>query len=247
MARKRRSFFRRIQSFLNLKKFSFNSSSISSFGRRKKRKNIVYYLLLLTVLFTIIGILPVVAQNIPSQSVLQTSASPIQLVQEGRNFYNKGKFNKAIKKLQEAKTIFRESGDKLNLSMTLSNLSLAYQQLGLWDKAEYEITESINLLKSLTDNSKDKLKLLASALEVRGKLKLSVGKPGEALENWKGAASTFNQVGDKDREIRSLVAQSLALQELGLYRETFKILIPLFNELKEQDDSYEKAIIFRRL
>lgn len=169
------------------------------------------------------------------------------MVQEGRNFYNKGKFNKAIKKLQEAKTIFRESGDKLNLSMTLSNLSLAYQQLGLWDKAEYEITESINLLKSLTDNSKDKLKLLASALEVRGKLKLSVGKPGEALENWKGAASTFNQVGDKDREIRSLVAQSLALQELGLYRETFKILIPLFNELKEQDDSYEKAIIFRRL
>lgn len=246
MARKRRSFFRRIQSFLNLKKFSFDSSSISSFGRRKRRKNIAYYLLLFAVLFTIIGILPVVAQNIPSQSVLQTSASPMQLVQEGRNFYSKGKFHEAIKKLQEAKTIFRESGDKLNLSMTLSNLSLAYQQLGLWDKAEYEIEESIKLLhQNDAELTKEELNLYAQAKLVQGQLEQAKGNPEGALSAWDKATKIFTKLGDKTGLTRSRVYESLALQELGLYREAYNTLIPQIEKLESQPDSNDKAITFR--
>ncbi|NJM23609.1 MAG: tetratricopeptide repeat protein [Richelia sp. SM1_7_0] len=246
MARKRRSFFRRIQSFLNLKKFSFDSS-IFSFGKRKIRKNIAYYLLLFAVLFTIIGILPVVAQNIPSQSVLQTSASPIQLVQEGRNFYSKGEFHEAIIKLQEAKTIFRESGDKLNLSMTLSNLSLAYQQLGIWDKAEHEIEESIKLLhQNDAELTKEELNLFAQAKLVQGQLEQAKGNPEGALNAWNKATTIFTKkLGDKTGITRSRVYQSLALQELGLYREAYNTLIPQIKELEIQPDSNDKAITFR--
>ncbi|MDJ0616526.1 MAG: CHAT domain-containing protein [Calothrix sp. MO_192.B10] len=255
MARKWRSFFRRIQSFLNLKKFSLDSF-ISRFDRRKIRKNIAYYLLLFTVLFTIIGFLPVVAQNIPSKLVLQTSVSPIQLVQEGKDFYSKGNYNEAIKKLQEAKSVFRARGDKLNLSMTLSNLSLAYQQLGIWDKAEYEITESIKLLHQNDDKStKEELNLFAQAKLVQGQLEQAKGNPAGALSAWNKATTIFTKLGDNTGINRSRVYESLALQELGLYREAYNKLIPqikpyhklitLIKELENQPDSNDKAITFR--
>lgn len=252
MARKWRLFFRRIQSFLNLRNFlnferpNFNSSSIFKFCRRKKIKNIVYYLLVFAIFFSIVGIFPVVAQSDYSKLdysklITRTPLTPNTLVQQGKFFYEQGNFPEAIRKLKEAKLIFKTRGDKLNLSMTLSNLSLAYQQVGEWENAENAITENINLLKSLTDYSKDnnsrnKLKLLANALEIKGKLQLSVGKPKQALSVWEDAANIFYQAGIQEGEIRSKINQSLALQELGRYREAYKILAGIIDVLPQQSE-----------
>lgn len=229
MARKRRLFFVRVQSFLNfvsVKKFRFKK----------------IHFLLFAIVFSFISvtnIFPVVAQSDYSQSIVKNKITPNTLVEQGKDFYDKGDFSEAIDKLKKAKEIFKIRGDKLNISMISSNLSLAYQQIGEWNNAENEITESINLLKSINGNSKDKLKLLASALEIQGKLQLSVGKPKQALIAWKDAANKFEQADIQQGEIRSKINQSLALQELGRYREAYKILAGFVGDLPQQSQSIQ--------
>lgn len=203
------------------------------------RKN---HFLLFAIVFSFISvtnIFPVVAQSDYSQLIVQNKITPNTLVEQGKSFYDKGDFSEAIQKLKEAKEIFKIRGDKLNISMISSNLSLAYQQIGEWNNAENEITESINLLKSINDNSKDKLKLLASALEIQGKLQLSVGKPKQALIAWQDAANKFEQAEIQGGEVRSKINQSLALQEIGRYREAYKILAGLVSVLPQQSISIQ--------
>lgn len=231
MARKRYLFFTRIQSFLNLTNAKFHEF----FNIRLGRKNIIHYFFLL-VLVLATGILPVIAQTHHSNSVVQSSASSNALVQEGKDLYDKGKYNEAIEKLQQVETDFDKSGDLLNQSMVLSNISLAYQQLGEWQKAERNITKGLNILNSISGKSKDKLKLLAGAFEVQGKLQLAVGQPEESLNTWQKAASNFSKIGDKDGVIRTQIHQSVAFQELGRYREVYKTLAVLIDDLPKQPE-----------
>jgi CHAT domain-containing protein/tetratricopeptide (TPR) repeat protein len=229
MARKRYLFFFRIKSFLNLTKAKF----YELFNLRLGRKNIIYYFLLLALVLAT-GILPVVAQTHHFNSIVQSSASANLLVQEGKDLYDKGKFSEAIEKLHQAETDFHESGELLNQSMVLINISLAYQGLGEWQKAGKNIAESLKILNSIPENFKDKLKILAGALEVQGKQQLAVGQSEESLKTWQKAASNFNELGDKNGMIRTQIHQSLALQELGHYREAYKTLALLIDDFPQE-------------
>ncbi|MEO0934166.1 MAG: hypothetical protein AAFY21_10565, partial [Cyanobacteria bacterium J06641_2] len=54
------------------------------------------------------------------------------LVEAGKQYYQAGEFAKAVEKWKEAEQVFSSKGDILNQSAVLSNLALAYQQLGNW-------------------------------------------------------------------------------------------------------------------
>jgi CHAT domain-containing protein len=179
--------------------------------------------------------------------VVPNSQNPKVWVQQGRTLYEAGQFSDAIAILQQAAAAFKASGDTLHLSMTLSNLSLAYQQLGQWIEAEQAITQSLNLLQPTPNNSTEHLKLLAQALEVKGKLQLTVGKSEDALILWQDSAAKYTRVGNEIGAIRSQIHQSIALQELGYYRQAFKTLIPPTQWLQTQPDSLLKATAFRTL
>ncbi|MGL4618938.1 MAG: tetratricopeptide repeat protein, partial [Chroococcidiopsis sp.] len=65
------------------------------------------------------------------------SATPTEsLLQQGKNFYDRSQYNDAVKVLQQAISTFETQADRLGKAIALSNLSLAYQQLGQWHKAE---------------------------------------------------------------------------------------------------------------
>lgn len=247
MARKRHLFLRTIQSFLNLRKFNLKLSLIFKFHRIKKLKNLTYYILLSLLLF-VTEILPVVAQAVPLSLVSQSWANHSNLLlEQGKIFYREEKFDEAAKILEQAVKELDKASDKLNQSMALSNLSLVYQQQGKWEQAKAKIEESLKILYSIPDTSKEKLKLIANTLEVKGKLKLALGKSDEAFNIWQDVAKKFIEIGDKNGEIRSQINQTLALQELGLYREAFKTLIVPTKILQTQEDSQEKAIAYRIL
>ncbi|NES18360.1 MAG: CHAT domain-containing protein [Symploca sp. SIO3E6] len=206
---------------------------------------------LLAISWTGIGVLAaeVTTPNRSNQNSLD-QFSTNSLVQEGRALYEAQKYHEAAKFLQQAAAEFKTTGDQLSLSMTLSNLSLVYQQLGQWQEAEQAITESLNQLQGISGSSTMQLKLLAQALEVKGKLKLGTGKLEEALKLWKEAAAKYAQLGDNIGEIRCQIHQSLALQELGLYRRALKILIQQpTNQLLQptQRDSLVQARALRAL
>ncbi|WP_336230646.1 CHAT domain-containing protein [Scytonema sp. PRP1] len=165
-------------------------------------------------------------------------------MQDGKEKDETGQFS--IPNLEQAVNVLRVSDDKLKLSMTLSNLSLAYQQKGEWTKAGEAIRKSQTVLESISSNTLEKRKLLAHALEVEGKLKLSIGETEEALSLWQKASTKFYEAGDKTGENRTKIHQTLALQELGFYRQAFKTLIKPVQLIKTQPPMVQ-AIAFRSL
>jgi CHAT domain-containing protein len=162
------------------------------------------------------------------------------LVQQGKKLYEAGQFTFAVKVLQQASAAFRTQGDHLREAMTLSNLSLAFQQLGLWNQAEGAIAQSLNLLKNLK-NSHESSKILAQALDVRGRLQLVQGQAEAAVTTWQQAAKIYQQMKDSAALTRNHINSAQALQVLGQYRQANKMLTEVSQTLQNQPDSSTKA------
>jgi CHAT domain-containing protein len=211
---------------------------------------------------------PVLAHSPATVTVVQSSQRPTTLAQQGKAFYDAGKFSEAAVVLQQAAAAFKAEGDVLRQAMTLSNLSLAYQQLGSWSEAEQVISESLSLLQSggnvgnsPQSRTSERLQILAQTLDIQGRLQLSLGRAEQALSTWQQAAATYTQIGNKDGITQSQINQAQALQNLGLYPRACKTLLNALGidnqdcqipdrqlqTLKDQPDSLAKAVALRSL
>jgi CHAT domain-containing protein len=239
MARKRRVFFHALQLLVK--------------GKRSSKSWVAPFLLALVTAFICVVGSPVLATapavnsavpNLPS-SLMQTE----NLLQQGKTLYDAGQFAEAVKVLQQAAAAFKATGDRLRQAMTLSNLSLAYEQLGLWFQAEQAIAESLHLLQNGQNlsASKEQTQILAQSLDVRGRLQLARGQAEPALTSWRQSADIYAQLGDKGSITRSRINQAQALQALGLYRQAQKILTEVSQTLQQEPDSVLKATGLRSL
>jgi CHAT domain-containing protein len=156
---------------------------------------------------------------------------------EGRTLLEAGRFAEAAKVWQEAAAVFQRQGDIINQAWSLSYVSLAYQKLGEWQKAEKAISNSLNLLQQDRENTG----ILAVALNTQGNLELAQGKAEDALKTWQQAERTYAKAGDRVGEIGSQINQSQALRSLGFYRRAQKLLTTVNNKLQSQPDSLLKA------
>lgn len=236
MARKQPVFFRTLQPICQ--------------SQHLGRSWIAKLLLALMTAFLCIVVSPVLVKASAVHSTVQNLTSSLgrtqDLVQQGKTLYDAGQFAEAVNVLQQAAADFRATGDGLREAMTLSNLSLADQQLGLWVEAEKAITQSLNLLQN-SDNSKERSAILAQTLDVQGQLQLARGKAEAALTTWQQAADIYQQIGDSRALTRNRINSAQALQALGLYRQAKKILTSVEQSLKNQPDSLLKASGLRSL
>jgi CHAT domain-containing protein len=234
MARKRRIFFPAIQSLLK--------------SLRSGRGWITQLLLALITAFLCTLVSPVVATPaVPS--LTSSSAQTQNLVQQGKTLYEAGQFAEAVKVLQQAVSAFAAQGDKLRQAMTLSNLGLAYQQLGLWSQASAALKDSLNLLDTLQNkvSEQERIQVLAQALDIQGNLQLATGQAEPALTSWQQAAATYARAGDTAGVTKSRINSVQALQALGLYRRALTTLTELNQTLQKQPDSLTKAVGLRSL
>jgi len=178
---------------------------------------------------------------VPDSSAVQFSTgNASQLVQEGLQRYQLGQFAAAVTVWKQAADTFAAQGDRVNQAMVLSNLALAYHQLGQWSEANGAITTSLQLLPT-KNTSTDHLRILAQALNTQGKLQLAQGQAEQALTTWQKAAETYQQVGDKTGVARSLINQAQALRVLGFYQRVNSTLEQASQILQDQPDSAIKA------
>lgn len=203
--------------------------------------------LLCTVVSPVLAKVPTiqpVAQN-PPVSLAQAE----NLAQQGKTLYEAGQFTAAVKELQQAATAFEASGDRLRQAMTLSNLSLAYQQLGQWSQAEQAIAQSLNLLQTRRNagTPNEQAQLRAQALDVQGRLQLVRGQTEPALITWREAADIYTNIEDEDGLTRNRTNQAQALQALGYFRQAQKTLTEVNQTLQKQPDSALKATGLRSL
>ncbi|MEH1910600.1 MAG: CHAT domain-containing protein [Nostoc sp.] len=176
---------------------------------------------------------------------LTLAVDPASLLQQGKVLYNTGNFAKAVEVLQQAVQAYKQQGKTLRLAATLSNLSLAYQQLGAWSQAQQAITESLNMLKGQDGNQN--LQIFAQSLDIQGRLQLTMGKAEAALATWQQTEKIYKEVDNKSGVVRSLINQAQAWRTQGFYPRSVKTLDQVSQTLKSQPDSIEKTVSLRSL
>ena len=184
--------------------------------------------------------------NDSTQQVSQ-NATDLTQIEGGIALYESGRFAEAIALWQQAAQNYEQQGDRLNLALCLSYLSLAYQDLGQWQDAERAISHSLELLENNLSPTTNRFPILAHALNTQGSLQLAMGQTEAALNTWKQSAIAYSEAGDKAGMLGTQINQAQALQTLGLYRRATTILEEVLGLLQSQPDSLLKATGLRSL
>ncbi len=181
--------------------------------------------------------------NIDIQNIDVQSAK--SFLDQGRIRYEAGRFAEAANIWQQAFVNYQRQGDTPLQAWSLSYLSLAYQNLGEWKKAQTAIDDSLKLLQA---NSKPANPLLlAVVLNTQGSLKISIGQPEAALKSWQEAEQAYTAANDTAGQIGSKINQAQALQALGLYRRAKSVLTEVKDKLVKQQDLSLKLKAMRSL
>ncbi|MEM9485509.1 MAG: CHAT domain-containing protein [Cyanobacteria bacterium P01_F01_bin.116] len=159
--------------------------------------------------------------------------------QQSRDLFEASAYSEAITQLQQAVELYQNNGDNLNQVLALRNLAFVYQQLGRWSEARQTISRGLGVIDRLP--VAERSPILARTLDIQGHLYLSQGKALDALQTWQSATEIYDQLGDEDRRLRSILTQAQALQAMGHYRRAIVTLSDLTDALADQPDSEIKA------
>ncbi len=190
---------------------------------------------------------PALAQPSSLVTQIEQSSNSLNLIDQGRVAYEAGRYAEAVTVWQQAEQELQQQGDRLNRASTLNYLSLAHQELGQWQQAKQEIAQSLEILQEPSESQTDDWAVLGQALNTQGSLQLATGEAETALVTWQQAASYYKKAQDLMGVIGSQINQAQALQTLGLYRRSQKLLEQIAQELEQQSDPRLKALGFRSL
>ncbi len=152
-----------------------------------------------------------------------SQASGMELATKARSLYNSKDYQSAVTVWQKAANTFAQQQDLLNQGMALSNLSLTYQKLGEWQLGKESIESSLAILNQQPE-SPELFSILASSLEIQGKLQSAVGKAESALDSWQEATRIYTKIEDPNGITRSQINQAQVMQNLGLYPKACKTI-----------------------
>ncbi|MEQ8469496.1 CHAT domain-containing protein [Coleofasciculus sp. E1-EBD-02] len=178
---------------------------------------------------------------------VQENDNALTQLEQGKALYAAGRFWQAIRVWQEAMQAYQAQGDRIHHALSLSYLSLAYQELGQWQEAEQTITQSLNLVANLLKPTSNHQRLLAQLLNTQASLHYAQGQMEAALETWKQAEQAYQDAGDQTGIFGSQINQAQVLQALGLYRRSQITLERVQTQLQTQPDSLLKAAGLRSL
>lgn len=168
-------------------------------------------------------------------SAIAQSSTAESSLQEGIRLYESEQFSAAIDSWNQALQGFEDTSDTLNQALLLSNLSLAHQHLGQWDRANETILKSLSVLKVSADSSAYS-ETLAKALNTQGRLYWGQGDMQAALAVWREATAAYRQAGHERGILLSLLNQAKALQVLGLHIQSKTILEEEIAQILQKED-----------
>ncbi|XGW00172.1 MAG: CHAT domain-containing protein [Leptolyngbya sp. BL-A-14] len=180
-----------------------------------------------------------------SPSAIPSPSPSTNSLEVGRTLYRSGRFEAAVKFWQNAAQQYQQQGDRLNQALSLSYLSLTYQELNQWDAAQQSIEQSLSLLRDAKPSA-DAI-LWAQALNTQASLQLHTSKTEAALETWQQAQKFYEEAGDTLGSLGSQINQAQALQSLGFYRRSKQQLEALTQTLTAMPDSEMKVSGLRSL
>ncbi|WP_228015961.1 CHAT domain-containing protein [Leptolyngbya ectocarpi] len=195
--------------------------------------------------------MPTEAATVTPSAQIQTqdispTADQTSLLEQGRRYYQSGRFSDAINLWQQAAQTYETQENPTNQALSLSYLASAYKELGQWQAAETAISQSLELLQGTnpdtdTQISSNAALILAQAWNTQGSLQLAMGNSEAALSSWQQAEALYDETDDIQGKLGSQLNQAQALQSLGLHRQARTRLEEINKQLQSQPDSLLKA------
>ncbi len=201
----------------------------------------------LTIAFHPVRVMATVGGNpvMPTANASIVDRAAPNLLEQGRRHYAAGQLQAAIGVWEQAAQQAQQQGDAAQQALSLSYLSLVYQELSQWPQAQQAIEASLKLLPS--DSSSQGAQLRAQVLNTQASLRLHQGQAESALALWQQAQTDYEQAGDVSGSLGSQINQAQALQQLGFYRRARQQLEAINQQLRQQPDSSLKVTGLRSL
>jgi CHAT domain-containing protein len=200
-------------------------------------------LVIICICLGFVGSLCLSNSTIESAIAQQSPSNSIVLEARGTELYHKGQLSSAIESWQQAAQTYASLKNILAQSRVLSNIALAYGELGNWKQAKIAIDRSVSLIDFNDSLATDReyRRTLAQIFNNRGILELSLGNEESAIALWQQAANYYQQVGDELGILRTIINQTNAFKQLGFYRRGYKNWQENEELLFKQPDSAIKA------
>ena len=177
----------------------------------------------------------------PPHSVEQSGQSVIQIARQydaqGRELYQQNQYSAAIHAWQQAMQGYGDGGGTIEQAKICSNISLAYQKLGVWGQAQQALDQGFDYLDNLESSEQHlrrRTRILAQILSAQASLYFEKGQSHAALETWKQAELSYAEVADELGHIRAQLNQAQVIQELGYHRRVIGELRRLSDRLQDQ-------------
>jgi CHAT domain-containing protein len=178
-------------------------------------------------LCTLLGLLLFLGIPALSSPPLAPITESTTLIEQGKERYQAAQFTEAVAIFQQAADTYQQEGKLLNRSLALNYLSLSYQELGEWEKAQRAIETSLSLLPE-TDDRPDITQLRAQVFSTQGQLQLALGQAETALKTWENAESLYDRIGYNLGKLGTQINQAQAMESLGLYRRSCATILQGF-------------------
>lgn len=211
-------------------------------GYKHRWVKFLWIALIALVVALLVGMgVPAVGKEQPRVFLATTKTT--DLIDQGRQWYQKQEYEQAIALWQPALTQFERSGETAQQALTLSYLALAYQGLGNWESAKQSMESALNLLEPLPSE----VGILAQVLNTQGQLYYSQGQLEAALSAWEKAEQAYHRAKDPEGVTGSQLNQASVLQRLGLNERSQDLLNALIERLEPQPPSLLKVQALRTL
>ena len=161
-------------------------------------------------------------------------------LKQAEQLYQQAQYPEAKSLLKTVIKQYQQPEDLTGRAIATRNLALIHQRLGEWQQAEAAIVQAQVIVKQIERQS-DREVLLAKVLEVKGQVELSLGRSPEALQTWRTATSLYESQGKLLAATQGKIYQANALQSLGLYSQSIKLLTATNKRLRAEPDSLIKA------
>ena len=156
-----------------------------------------------------------------------------ELIFKAKQAYQQEQYQQAAQLFEEAAAVFATQEDRLNQAITLTNLSLAYQEIGAWKQAQAALDKCLEILNKIEQTSQQQL-ILAQAWSSQGKLERELGKSEAALESWQKASQIYDELNYQEAFIQSQINRAQTWQDLGIYSRACKTLLEVLAVREKQ-------------
>lgn len=180
-----------------------------------------------------------IAQTFNSKT---TKTKGEDLYQQGKKKYRAGNFREALQLWQQALTIYRQNGDRLHESETLTNMGFAYANLSNYKQALEYSQQGLNVARAISQRNLESLALYSMGSAYEGQSNYN-----KAIEAYDQSLKIAREINDLRTEAQVLRALANAYESQANYGQAVEVNLQSLKVARKANDLREEGRIWHSL